>query len=67
MNFIHDNKVNYIPECNLLHGILNSSKCTNYINSHYSPILRGCMNRRRGKRDLGIFESDWIMYVVPQL
>ena len=26
MSFIHDNKVNNIAECNLLHGILNNSK-----------------------------------------
>ena len=29
MNHIHDNTVNNIAECSLLHHILNTSKCTN--------------------------------------
>ena len=49
MNSIRDNKVNNIAELDLLHYILNTSKRTKYINAHYSPILRGCMNTRRGK------------------
>ena len=28
MNCIHDNQVNNIAECNLLHDTLNDSKCT---------------------------------------
>ena len=38
-NRIHDNKLNKIYECNLLHDILNPSKRTKNINFHYSPIL----------------------------
>ena len=34
MNCIHDNKVNKISECNLLHDIINPSKHTKNINSH---------------------------------
>ena len=26
-----------------------SPKCAKFLNSHYSPILRGCMNNRKGK------------------
>ena len=39
-------KVNKVAECNLLHGKLNPSKRTKYINIHYSLILRVCMNTR---------------------
>ena len=39
MNLIHDNKLNNIAEFNLFHDILNPSKHTKSINSHYSPIL----------------------------
>ena len=35
MNSIHDNNVNNIAEVNLLHEILNTSKHTKYISSHY--------------------------------
>ena len=49
MDSIHDNKVNNIAECNLPHVILNPSKCTKNVNIHYSTILHGCMNIRRGK------------------
>ena len=44
MNNIHDNGVNNISEFNLLHGILNLSKCVKTYNSHYSPILHRCVN-----------------------
>ena len=48
INSIHDNKIDNISERNVLHGKTNYSKCTKYINIHYSPILHGCMNKRRG-------------------
>ena len=48
MKFTHDNKVNKISECNLIRDILYPSKRTKYIKSHYSSILRGFMNTRRG-------------------
>ena len=34
MNSIHENKVNNIAHCHLLHDILNPYKRTKYINSH---------------------------------
>ena len=46
---IHNNAVNNIAECNLLHGIINPHKLVKNINSHYSPILHGCMNARKGR------------------
>ena len=49
MTRIHDNKVNKITECNLLHDIINTPKRTKNVNSHYSPILHGCMNTRKGR------------------
>ena len=49
MTRIHDNKINNIAECNLLHGIISPPKCTKHLNEHYSPILNGCMNYRKGK------------------
>ena len=49
MNPMHYNKVNNIAEYNLLHEMLNPSKCTKNINRHYSPIIHGCMNTRKGK------------------
>ena len=44
MNCMHENEVNKIPECNLLHDIINTSKHTKNLNSHYYTILHGCMN-----------------------
>ena len=55
MNCINDNEVNNIYECNLIHGILNSSKSTKNINNHYYPILHVCMNTRRDKERFEIF------------
>ena len=49
MTLIHDNKLNNISECNLLHYIPNPPKCTKILNSNYSPILHGFMNNRKGK------------------
>ena len=46
---MHNNEVNNIAECNLLHDIINPTKRVKYINSHYSPILHVCMNIRKGK------------------
>ena len=39
MTCIHENEINKTAECNLQHGILDSPKITNDINSHYSHIL----------------------------
>ena len=49
MNNGHDNYVNNIAECNLLHDILNTSKCVEIKKYHCSPILHIFMNTRRGK------------------
>ena len=46
---IHDNEVNNIYECNLLHDIINPPKMTKFLNIHYSPILHVCMNTRKSK------------------
>ena len=47
MNRILDKDVNNIYECNLLHGILNSSKRTKNVNSHYYPILHGLIHNQQ--------------------
>ena len=44
MNCIHENEVNKIGECNILHYIINPSKRTKNLNIQYYPILHGCMN-----------------------
>ena len=49
INLLHNKDVNNIAKYILLHGILNSSKRTKNINSHYSPLLHGFMNTRKGK------------------
>ena len=49
MIYIHDNEVNIIAECNLLCDIINPPKRVKNMNSHYSPILHGCMNTRKGR------------------
>ena len=49
MMLIHNNGVNNIAECNLLHNTINPPKCAKILNIHYSPILPGCMNTRKGK------------------
>ena len=70
LNYIHciyDIKVINISKLNLLHDILNPSKCTKNINIHYSPILHGCMNTRRGKANLRIFKYYWILDLVTLL
>ena len=51
-NNIHDNEVKNIAEFNLLHAILNLSKCVKIYNSHYSHILYGCVNTNREKTKL---------------
>ena len=36
---IHENEVNKMTECNLIHDILNHSKRTKVLNIHQYPIL----------------------------
>ena len=47
MTRINDKEVNKIAEWNLLHNIINPTKHAATLNSHYSPILHGCMNSRK--------------------
>ena len=65
MNFMHNNRVNNIAEYNVLHGILNYSKRTKNISSHYYLILHGFMNTHRVNAKFKIIESYWIVYLVP--
>ena len=57
MIYIHDNEVKIIAEFNLIHGIINPPKCAKNINSHYSPILNGCINIRKVEKSLKTSES----------
>ena len=57
MNCIHKNEVNIISEFSLLHDILNPLKITKHLNSHYSPIIHGCMNTRKGRAKFKIFSN----------
>ena len=56
MTCIHENEVNKISECNLLHDILNTSKRTKIFNIHYSPILHVCMDKRKGREKFKNFQ-----------
>ena len=58
MTCIHGNKVNNIAEFSLLHDIINPPRLTKK-NSHYSPILHGCMNTRKGKVKFNKFRILW--------
>ena len=49
MTRINDNGVNNTAEYNLLHDIVNPPKRTKKLNIHYSTIIHGCMNTRKGK------------------
>ena len=49
MTHIQNNKVKNIAELNLLHDIINPTKGAKKLNSHYYPILHGCINNRNGK------------------
>ena len=49
MTRIHDNILNKIDECNLLHDITNPHKHTKNLSSHYYPILHGCKNTRHDR------------------
>ena len=49
MTRIYNDEVDNIAEFNLLHNIINPPKRVNNLNIHYSPILHGYMNTRKGK------------------
>ena len=55
MTRIHGNEVNKLSECNLLHYILNPPKRTKILNIHYSHIIQGYMNTRKGKEKIKNF------------
>ena len=52
---MHNNEVNNIAECNLLHDIINPPRRAKNLNRHYSPILHGCMNTIRVKSNFKNF------------
>ena len=56
MTCIHDDEVNKLAECNLLHDIINPPKLTKIFKIHCSPILHGYINTRRGRESLRTFE-----------
>ena len=55
MTRIHNNEVNNIAECNLLHDIIHPPKCAKNLNINHSPILHGCMNTRKGEAKFKCF------------
>ena len=68
MTRIHDNEVNNIAECNLLHDIINPPKRAKHFNRYYLPILYRFMNTRKGKAKFKIFriilESGCISMII---
>ena len=56
MTRIHDKEVNKIAKCNLLHYIINPPKRDKNLNTHYSPILHGCMNTRKVRANFNNFK-----------
>ena len=46
---MNDIEVKNIAEFNLLHDIINHPKRAKNINIHYSPIMYGFMNTRKGR------------------
>ena len=57
MVHIHDKEVNNISECNLIHDRINPPKRARILNSHYPPILHGCMNTREGRTNFKNFQN----------
>ena len=49
MTRIHNSKIKNLDECDLLHDIINYPKRAKKLNIQYSPILNGCVNKRKGK------------------
>ena len=67
MTRIHNIEVNNIAEYNVLHAIINKPKRAKNLKSHYSPILHGCMNTRKGKLKFIFFAFYWKMDVFLRL
>ena len=55
MIYIHGYEVKNMPECNLLHDIINPPRRARNINIRYFPILHGCMNTRKGREKFNNF------------
>ena len=55
--YVHDNEVENIFECNLLHEKINPPKRTKNMDSHYSPILCLYMNTRKGRTNINNFRN----------
>ena len=64
---IHNNEVNNIAGCNLLRDIINPPKRAKNLNIHYSTILHGCMNTKKGKAKFKKIVFYWTVDVVPRL
>ena len=67
MTRIHNNEVNNIAECNLLHDIINTPRRTKNLNMPYPHILYLCMNTRKGRAKFKTFGFYWIVDVVTGL
>ena len=67
MTFIHENKVNKLAGCNLLHDILNPLIHTKMWISITLLYYKYVLIHKRLNQSLNNFESYWIMDVVPQL
>ena len=55
MNCKNENEVNKISGFNLLHDIINPSKLTKSLNSHYSLMIYGCMNTQKFRANFNNF------------
>ena len=66
MIFIHENEVNKIVECYLLHDIINPFKCTNILISINLPFYMYVLIIEWLKQSLRTFESYWIVDVIPR-
>ena len=67
MTCIHNNEVNNIAECNLLHGIINPPKRAKSLKIHYSPILHGCINIRKVKvnfKNFRVLLDSWCISTI---
>ena len=67
INRIHDNEVNKIAECNLLHDIINPYKRTKDRIFITLILYMDVWIRGRVEKSLRTFESYCIVYVVPWL
>ena len=56
MIYIHDKEVKNIAKCNLIHNIIIPLKDDKNINIHYSTVLNGCANTRKGRAKFKNFQ-----------